>query len=161
MTTKTQIVALFAYHWHTTQKLLDIAATLSTEDYFLKTEEWESFHQIFFHLLRANQGWRSALETGMQQRPLSKKDYSDLTLLKAGFEAEKVAWDRYLEKLEADDLREQVTLRRSSGEERKFILWRVLNHLVIHGMQHHSEIAHRLTSFGHSPGNTDFIFFSE
>jgi uncharacterized damage-inducible protein DinB len=37
--------------------------------------------------------------------------------------------------------------------------WRILQHLVLHGMQHHTEIAHGLTVKGHSPGDIDFIFF--
>jgi uncharacterized damage-inducible protein DinB len=161
MATQLQIWTLFSYHWHTTQQLLDFATQLSNEEYFSKTDDWDSFHQIFFHLLRANQGWRGALETGTQQKPLNKKDFSDLAVLKVGFEAEKAAWDSYLEKLRVSELQEPVILRRSSGEERTFILWRVLHHLVIHGMQHHSEIAHRLTNFGYSPGNIDFIFFQD
>jgi uncharacterized damage-inducible protein DinB len=37
--------------------------------------------------------------------------------------------------------------------------WRVLQHLVLHGMQHHSELAQLLTAKGQSPGNIDFIFY--
>jgi uncharacterized damage-inducible protein DinB len=38
-------------------------------------------------------------------------------------------------------------------------MWRILQHVILHGMQHASEIAKRLTEFGHSPGNIDFIYF--
>ena len=38
-------------------------------------------------------------------------------------------------------------------------LWRVLQHLILHGMQHHAELAQLLTAKGQSPGNLDFIFF--
>jgi len=34
-----------------------------------------------------------------------------------------------------------------------------LQHLILHGMQHHTEIAQLLTLKGQSPGDIDFIFY--
>jgi hypothetical protein len=38
--------------------------------------------------------------------------------------------------------------------------WQVLHHVVLHGMQHHAEIAAQLTSQGLSPGDIDFVFYA-
>ncbi|HXF60224.1 MAG TPA: hypothetical protein VNK95_01325 [Caldilineaceae bacterium] len=45
------------------------------------------------------------------------------------------------------------------GQTATLPLWRVLQHLVLHGMQHHTEIAQLLTTKGESPGDIGFIFF--
>jgi uncharacterized damage-inducible protein DinB len=34
-----------------------------------------------------------------------------------------------------------------------------ITHLMLHGMQHRSELALMLTGFGHSPGDIDLVFY--
>lgn len=53
----------------------------------------------------------------------------------------------------------EIELTSRRGELYTFKLWRVLQHLIMHGMQHHSELAQLLTNEGKSPGDIDFIFY--
>ena len=157
---KTEFQTLFAYHWHTTTRLLDCAARLSDMDYRDKPGYGHgSIHELLFHLLRTDQSWRLALETGKQLSPAQPESYPTLESLRAGFEQEQSAWRALLEKYSAAEIEGEISLTNWRGEIVTMPLWRVLQHLILHGMQHHAELAQLLTAKGQSPANIDFIFF--
>ncbi|MCP4357328.1 MAG: hypothetical protein GY796_04835 [Chloroflexi bacterium] len=93
MSIKSHYLTLFAYHWHTIQRLLAGAEELSAAEY--KAE------------------------------------------------------------IEAD-----IFLTTLGGNTFPFARWRGLQHLILHGMQHHSELARLLTLNGRSLGDLDFAFFT-
>jgi uncharacterized damage-inducible protein DinB len=162
MSTKQQVQILFRYHWHTTQRLLSLAMQLPEEVIKAsRTYGRGSIQELFFHLLRADQGWRVGLETSKRQFGLQPEDYPTLEAIKSGLINEQQAWDAYLDKLMEDDIQGDVGLLDNNGNERTFELWRILQHLILHGMQHHSELAQALTELGTSPGDLDFIFYRE
>ena len=157
---KAQFQTLFAYNWHTTRQLIECAARLSEAEY---TENpgygHGSIHDLLFHLLRSARNWRQTLESGRQPASPTVEDYPDLEAIKAGFAGEQVAWEGYLEGLSEAEIDEAMELTNRRGETFLTPRWRVLQHLVLHGMQHHSELAQLLTARGQSPGNIDFIFY--
>ncbi len=150
----------FDYHWHTTFRLLDLAANLSEDDYQGHPGYGHgSIHSLLVHLLQTDWAWRQALETGLQQPPLPAEGFPNLMAVKGGFLAEKAAWGRYLDGLAPEEVEAGITLTTRRGNPVEFPRWRILQHVVLHGMQHHSELARRLTEHGQSPGNIDFIFY--
>ena len=157
---KAQFQTLFAYHWHTTRQLIACAARLSEAEY---TENpgygHGSIHDLLFHLLRSAMNWRQTLESGRQPASPTIENFPDLEAIKAGFAGEQVAWEGYLEGLSEAEIDEAMELTNRRGETFLTPRWRVLQHLVLHGMQHHSELAQLLTARGQSPGNIDFIFY--
>ncbi len=157
---KAQYQTLFAYHWHTTRQLMACAARLSEAEY---TENpgygHGSIHDLLFHLLRSAMNWRQTLESGRQPASPTMEDFPDLEAIKTGFSGEQAAWEGYLEGLSEAEIDEAMELTNRRGETFLTPRWRVLQHLVLHGMQHHSELAQLLTAKGQSPGNIDFIFY--
>jgi len=152
---------LFAYHWHTTMRLIDCASRLDGATYAEHPGYGHgSIHDLLFHLLRTDLGWRRALESGQQQAPLSAEEFPDLAALRAGFEREQVAWQGLLGELSAEDIAADVTLTTQRGQSVTWPRWHILQHLILHGMQHHTELAQLLTAKGQSPGDIDFLFYS-
>jgi uncharacterized damage-inducible protein DinB len=152
---------LFAYHWHTTQRLMECAASLGEADY--KNDPGYghgSVHRLLFHVLRTDQGWRLGLERGRQLSSLREENFPDLKSLQTGFKGEQAAWQALLDRLDAEDIEGDIQLTTWRGDVVTFARWRILEHVVLHGMQHHSELAQLLTAKGQSPGNIDFIFFT-
>ena len=160
MDIKNQFATLYRYHWHTNNQLMDCASQLKETDYYHPPEDGPgSIHDLLFHILRADHSWLKALETGKQQLPINENEYPNLETLKSAFEKEQRAWQELLDSLTEDEIEAHITLTRINGDEMVFIRWRVLQHVILHGMQHHAEIAQLLTTFDQSPGNIDFLFY--
>lgn len=151
---------LFEYHFSLNQKLLNLTHELSPA---LLNEEQAYGHGslpgIFDHLLRTDRSWRLALETGRQVPEPNPGDYAQIPSLSAGFDAERMDWKRLIVSLDDITIGGQIELISTRGKVFQFEYWRILQHVILHGMQHHSEIARLLTELGESPGNIDFIFY--
>ncbi len=100
-----------------------------------------------------------ALETGKQTAGVRPEEFPDLQSLRAGFEREQAAWQALMDGFSDQAIEGDVALTNWRGDRMAIPLWRVLQHLVLHGMQHHAELAQLLTAKGQSPGDIDFIFF--
>lgn len=156
-----QFQTLFAYHWHTTYRLMDCAAKLEEVAYRESGGYGHgSIHDLLFHLLRTNNSWRVALQTGQQQTGMQLADFSTLAAVRAGMKAEQASWETFLQSLSTEEMEGNVSLINWRGDPFVIPCWRVLQHLLFHGMQHHSELAGLLIMKGESPGNLDFIFFT-
>jgi uncharacterized damage-inducible protein DinB len=159
---KLQFQMLFAYHWHINSRLMEHATHLSNADYrYHPGYGHGSIHDLLFHLLRTDQGWRLALETGRQLPAMRAEDYPTLKSLEAGFAQEQAAWQSLLDTLNAEGIEGDFSLTNWRGEVFAMPRWRILQHLMLHGMQHQTEIAQLLTAKGQSPGDIDFIFFRD
>jgi uncharacterized damage-inducible protein DinB len=160
MSLKAHYQTLYAYNGQTTQRLIDCAAQLDATVYLEQGVYGHgSIHDIFFHLLQAHHGWRIALETLQRGAGLPAEDFATLESISPALGQEAEAWDAYITGLSEADIEAEITLTDLRGNPRTFLLWRILQHLVLHGMQHHSELAQILTLKGQSPGNLDFIFY--
>jgi len=151
---------LFSYHWYTNERLIDFAGNLSDYDYKMSSGYGNgSIHEIFSHILRVDQAWRLSIGATKQHPPVDINDFPSINLIKAGFDAEHREWDILLSKLSDEYIANNIIIRNIKGKEYAFPCWRVLEHVILHGMQHHAEISQLLTAKGHSPSNIDFLFY--
>lgn len=151
---------LFAYHWHTTNRLLELAGRLDPAVFASAPSHGRrSMADLVFHLFATDRGWRVGLQAGHQPAFPDPADYPDASALQAAFAAEETAWNDYLEGLQEADIAGTMTLTALNGMAWPMPRWRVLQHVLLHGMQHHSELAQLLTEQDASPGDIDFIFF--
>ena len=153
-----QLASLYAYHFDTTYRLIALAENLSATATHEPSRH--SIRDLFFHILGTDRSWRIGLATGRRPERLPRQAYPDLVALKRGFEQEHAAWSEFLAGLDEAQIGEVIELR--AGPDRVFCFgrWQVLHHVLLHGMQHHAEIAAELTGQGLSPGNIDFIFYA-
>ena len=156
-----QLRTLYAYHFDMTFRFISLAENLSETQVAGDPEAGRgSIGDLLFHILATDRAWRIGLETGERPVPLRREDYLELAALKRGFESEKSAWEGYLASLDEGLVGEDVELVAGPGRVFSFGRWKVLHHVLLHGMQHHAEIAEQLTRAGESPGDIDFIFYS-
>jgi uncharacterized damage-inducible protein DinB len=103
--------------------------------------------------------WRHTLESAQQPAPLAAEDFPTLEAIGAGFAQERDAWGSLLESLSDEDISGEMIVTRYNGVQAPLERWRMLHQVLMHGMQHHAELAQLLTARGRSPGNIDFIFY--
>ncbi len=158
MVVQDQYRALFAYHWKVTQRLLECAAKLSDAEYTANPGYGHgSIHALLLHTLITDNAWRRGLIAGAQQPPLAASDYPDLAAIRQGFADEQAAWEALLADYDDATIINPIALSSARGTlERP--LWKLLQQVLFHGMQHHTEIAQLLTSYGQSPGDFDFLY---
>lgn len=152
--------SLYAYHFDTTNRLISAAAELSEEAIHEQPGYGRgAIHDVLFHVLATDRSWRIGLETGSRPQPLDADSYPDLSALRKGFEREKEAWSEYIDSLEESGIDGEVELTAGQGRSMTVGRWKVLHHVVLHGMQHHAELSQMLTRQGQSPGDIDYIFY--
>jgi uncharacterized damage-inducible protein DinB len=157
MSTQAHFQTLFAYQAATYHKLLDSAESLVAEEYHQRQPyRIGSLHDILFHLLYWHHLWRVGLEGDQNHPGLTGEEFPTIAALRAGMQTEQQEWQRFLTTLSEADFE---TERMISGSS--FVMWRVLQHLLLHSMQHHAEAAALLTAKGYSPGGLDFIWYTD
>lgn len=142
---------LYEYAHDRNSKLLDKAENLNEEQFSGDPPfGHDSVKQLFFHIARAENGWRGAWITGERQAPIQPEDYPDLAAIRALLDKTSEETLAYIDGLTEDDL---------DGDFSGAPLWQTITHVFNHGTQHRSEIAMLLTHFGHSPGDLDLAYF--
>jgi uncharacterized damage-inducible protein DinB len=155
---------LFAYHWHVCDRLVALAGNLSDADYREGAGYGNgsgSIHDLLFHVLRVDNAWRRGFETRRQNEPLDAADFPDLPALSAGFAREREAWAAMLDTFDDALLDSSIDMVSLKGDPYTFTGWKLLEHVILHGMQHHAETAALLTRKGQSPGNLDILLFTD
>jgi len=159
---KDQYLSLFAYSGLTTRQLLDCAARCTAEQYFAHPGYGHgSMHDLFYHLFGSNYAWHLALSTGAApatRPPIT--DFPDLAALRDALQRQQDAWQLHLDTLTNQAIAADITLADRRGRLSTLPLWRFFQHLILHNMQHHTELAQLLTAAGYLPGNIDFIFYN-
>lgn len=91
---------------------------------------------------------------------LQEADFPTLASITSRWQEEETAMLAYVKSLTDDDLGQTIAYTNISGTTSyETQLGDILHHLALHGMQHRSEMAAILTSYGQSPGDIDFIVF--
>jgi uncharacterized damage-inducible protein DinB len=155
------IYQLYDYNIWANHRLLDQAANLSAEHLRAPTAcSFGTLHDTLAHTLGAEWMWRLRLQEGVSPPALpSGQDFPTLADLRARWNAEEQQMRAFLASLGDDDLERVAHYTNTREEPQQTPIGQALLHLMFHGMQHRSESAAMLTSYGHSPGWIDYIVY--
>lgn len=160
---KKTIIKLYQYNYWANQLILERTAQVTEAQFTApsKCSSAGSLRGALVHTLSAEWIWRSRCQLEISPSAmLQQADFPTLALIKNRWQAEETAMLTYLEALTDDDLNQTIAYTNTSGTTSfETQLGDILHHLVLHGMQHRSEMAAILTDFGQSPGDIDFITF--
>ena len=157
----TDVMTLLDYNYWATARVLDAAAHVSPEQFAgTPNEPAASLRATLVHILSAEWLWRTRWETGASPPMMRPEDFPGLAVLQQRWQDEEQAMRVHLSTLDDSMLDDPVRFRHRSGElSTSFTRWHLLMQLVTHGTYHRSEAAALLTTYGHSPGDLDFLFF--
>lgn len=163
MAEKNHYLTLFGYNYASNTRLMQAATKVDVEAYTTQDSySHGSLHGLLFHMLRTENVWLSILQTGQGPNPpLALEDFPDLPSLESRWRLEQTAMLTYINSLSDEELDGAMDATDWRGVTHTMKRWFILQHVILHGMQHRSEAAVLLTRYGQSPGNLDFIFYEE
>ena len=158
-----EIRQCFAYHYWALGQLFNHLAELTPAQLNAETDRFYSGSAFLAmrHLLDVDWSW---MQWSMG---LPGKDYlweveplPDLAALQAFVAREQHRVLDYLDRLSQEDLAGEVDIGSAQGRApRWFKRWQILLHIINHGTEHRTELAHYLTDLGHSPGELNFMHY--
>ena len=148
----------FSFHFDETQRLLELARALPDDIYRAANGySRDGIHNTFVHLLGASQLWRNVIA---DRAPAfsDAQDMADIDALVALFEIERNGWLELVATFDAEALFGTIE-RQSPFGTIVLTIWQTLQHVILHGIGHHTELARMLTEAGQSPNDIDFLFY--
>ncbi|MBZ0280081.1 MAG: DinB family protein [Anaerolineae bacterium] len=157
---KQDIREIYEYNYWANYLLLDMTEKVTPEQFVTpSSHSFSSLQGTLVHILDAEWGWRVLLQSQGSTPLLKAEDFPTVDVLRQRWqEEEKAMWD-YINRLSDEDLMGIVRYPGDEDVTRERVLWHCLFHVINHGMQHRSEAANLLTTYGQSPGEIDFTVF--
>ena len=166
-----EIKLLYAYNDWVDARFLAVCARVSPEQYAAPNPfqtGYGGLRATMVHLLDNIWQWRITLQ-GYYSEPLANEAAYDATELHEDafptFDALRERWTTeqremraYLDTLTDETLNGAIRYV-IPGVVRERVVWHILLDAIFHAMQHRSEAAALLTSYGQSPGDYDFTMF--
>lgn len=156
-----EIKLLYEYNYWASAKILIAGISLKTDQFTEPTNQtYKTIRGTLSHIIAAEWIWRMRCNEGVSPDSLLDETQFDSFLdLMARFGEEESKMRGFLANLTEERLNALVTYHDTKGQEHSQMLWEILVHVVLHGMQHRAEAASILTNFGHSPGDIDLIMY--
>lgn len=156
------LMTLYDYTYWANRRIFHAAAQLTTEQFLAPTElTGGSVRNVLAHTLGAEWIWLTRCQEGRSPHALlDPAQFTTLDALVERWAEEEAAMRGYLASLDDAALTQPLTYANTSGRVMSNTLWHILVHVVNHGTQHRSEVAHVLTRLGHSPGDLDMILYA-
>lgn len=162
MLAREMLIKQFAYNDWANGRILDQAELVSVEQWTAKVDpEGRSLHEILAHMIAVERIWRLLSAHGLIQEGEipGPEQLSTVAALRDFGQAEAEFMEILLRDWSEESFTEKVLVRRWDGKTTPMVRWQMLQHLLLHSMQHRSEAALLLTEYGRSPGDIDFLFF--
>jgi uncharacterized damage-inducible protein DinB len=156
------LLTMYDYNYWANRRILRAAAGLTAEQFVAQTDlSWGSIRNVLTHTLSAEWIWRiRCQEHRSPSTMLDPEQVSSLDALTTLWQEEEAAMRSYLASLDQEALSQPLAYVSTTGRPFSSTLWHILMHVVNHGTQHRSEVAHMLTQLGHSPGDIDMISYA-
>lgn len=151
---------MYDYNYWANHHLLNMAEKVTPEQFVApSSHSFSSLQGTLVHTLDAEWSWRLLLQGQGFPGEMKAADFPTVGVIRGRWQAEEQAMRSYLDSLRDADLTGMVRYQGDAGVLRERLLWHCLFHVVNHGMQHRSEAANLLTTYGQSPGDIDFTVF--
>lgn len=157
-----QLNKMFEHHYWTNQLLFTQIENLTEKEYTASTDfPHGGIRDTLVHLLYADIIWRKRLMAESFTAEEITKLYEEskslpFLELQVQFAKEKHAMLAYLDTLDNESLQEEFNFQNTIGDKYTEVRIDILTHVIMHAMQHASELAQMLTVAGFSPGEIDF-----
>jgi uncharacterized damage-inducible protein DinB len=160
---------LYDHNRWANERVFEAAAHLSTEQFLAGDDTPHgSLRDTMLHMIGAQWFWLNRWDGTAQTRPealrlareaLDPDRHPDVESVRESWRVLQARTEAFLSDLTDDGATEIMSSTRPGGKEWSVPLWKLLVQIAIHSAQHRSEIALKLTGFGHSPGDLDYLIY--
>lgn len=150
---------LVRFNFWANSRILATAEQLTSEQFIAQVTPdpgWGSLQEILVHALDTEYGWRAVLEQHETDNILQAADFADVAALRTRWDVEEAAWLNYVSTLSPESIHQPYG-DNTDGPH----VWQTVMHVIMHSVQHRSEVAAILTGLGHSPGELDFAVYMQ
>lgn len=157
---KKEIELLYEYNRWATDRILDAASKL-TADQFVKdlSNSRPSVRDTLAHILSAEWIWLMRWQGTSPKTMLNPANFPTVRSLRAKWaEVERDQID-FIRKVTDESLGRVIAYTNTKGEERKYLLQHMMQHVVNHSSYHRGQVVTMLRQFGVEVVDTDFIVF--
>ncbi len=156
-----EVRLLYAYHCWANGRILTTAEQISDAQFVAPSAfPAGSLRGTLVHMMWAEWVWRMRMQEGISPSVRANEDeYATLAQLRSRWDEQEQQMQAFLASLRDEDITRPVVYASTQGVSYTNPLWHLLLQVFTHATQHRSEVAALLTSYGHSPGDLDFILF--
>jgi uncharacterized damage-inducible protein DinB len=162
MLAREMLIKQFEYNAQANGRIFDQAEHVSDEQWTApKNADGRSLQELLRHMLTTERVWRLTSAHGSVDLVLmpAPEQIASVPSMREFANEEAGLMLALLQDWSDEAFADVVMATRWDGQQMPLVRWHMLQHLLLHSMQHRSEAAALLTSYGRSPGNLDFIFF--
>ena len=155
-----EINELFEYNRWANQRMIDVVATLSEEQFTrdLKSS-FPSVRETLVHILSADWVWLSRWQGTSPTAFPTEWDVATLASITARWAELEQARSEFLDGLTPDALTSELAYRNTKGEPFTNPLGQLLRHVINHSTYHRGQLTTMLRQLGTTPPSTDLIVF--
>lgn len=160
MLTPETIRVLFQYNQWADLRLLDVCATLTSEQFTRSLgSSFASVRDTLVHICGAEYIWNERIQGRSPSALPGGPEFPDLASVRAELEKLDGQFLDYASRLSQEDLDRVMHYKTMGGSEFSNPLWQTLQHLANHSTYHRGQVVTMLRQLGVKPVSTDMIAF--
>ena len=151
----------FAYNRWAWQQIFDSIGRLPQEACQVdRGFFWGSIDGMLHHGFVAEYIWYERILGRIPSAELLDPAYfADLVALRAHWERVSADWDQYIDAIYPNNLRRRINYFTNNGQLRESILSDILQHVLMHGMEHRSQLTQTLYTLDVATEPLDYIYY--
>lgn len=148
----------YDYHFSENRKIWGECVALLSQAQFTQKVGYShgSVRDQVVHLMSVDDTWFSALRGLEVPEPLDPAEFDDRDAIRRHWDSLEQTMRVYLAGLRDDMLFEKPF---AEGEDKDLILWQVLLHVCVHGVDHRAQLLRILSDLGVKTESQDYIFY--
>lgn len=151
---------LFQYNLWADRRLMDVCASLTSEQFTRNLgSSFSSVRDTLAHLYGAEYIWNERFQGRSPATLPQGSDFPDLVSVRAKLEEMDLYFIDYVSRLSQQDLDRVIHYKSFGGNEFSNPLWQSLHQLTNHASYHRGQVVTLLRQLGVKPVSTDLIAF--
>lgn len=157
-----ELTRLYDYAYWANERLFQVLATLTPEQFTQPVAgAYGSIRNTLVHAMSAEWGWMDRCGGPARGPKLVPDDYPNFEAVKERWKQVEGHMRAFLAKLTEQDLGRRVEFKFGDSPAQSRTVADLLLHGFVHGVHHRGQTALLLRSLGITPGDFDFLYYSE